>query len=50
MPFTEDLSDHYSALKNAIDDEGFHPARLDRDIFAGDIREPCDGFCGHLMQ
>ena len=39
MPFKEELRDLYSSLKQRIDAEGFHPVRLDRDLYAGDVRE-----------
>jgi hypothetical protein len=50
MPFKTELDDVYSALEQVIDGEGFHPVRLDRDLYAGDVRETvrrllreCDG-------
>jgi len=39
MPFKKRLDQYYSQLQRIIDDLGFHPVRLDRDLYAGDIRE-----------
>src|SRR5215510_819597 len=39
MPFKRRLDRYYSRLEQVIDDLGFHPVRLDRDLYAGDIRE-----------
>lgn len=39
MPFGADLLDYYQKLKDVIDGEGFHAVRLDRDLYAGDVRD-----------
>jgi hypothetical protein len=39
MPFREELDNLYATWTDIIRDEGFHPIRLDRDLYSGDVRE-----------
>ena len=39
MPFREQLDEVYCHLEQTIDDLGFHPLRLDRELYTGDVRE-----------
>jgi len=39
MPFRTELDAEYKALTEVIRGEGFHPIRLDRELYAGDVRE-----------
>ena len=39
MPFQKELDPQYEKLTAVIRAEGYHPIRLDRDLYAGDVRE-----------
>ena len=39
MPFKDEFLDEFVQLQQVIDDNGFHPVRLDRELYTGDVRE-----------
>ena len=39
MPFREQLDEVYGDLEKVIDGLGFHPLRLDRELYVGDVRD-----------
>ena len=39
MPFRREYDDEYKSVTAVVEAEGFHPIRLDRELYAGDVRE-----------
>jgi hypothetical protein len=50
MPFQKELDPQYETLTAVIRAEGYHPIRLDRDLYAGDVRETVVVCCGDWMR
>jgi hypothetical protein len=39
MPFKDEFLDEFAQLQQVIDDNRFHPVRLDRELYTGDVRD-----------